>query len=190
VKQIKNRELLLKVARRIKRHKNLFDMGAWHCEIRQGKDCNTVACVAGWTVIEAFGVENIKFDGDGSLALVAREKYEELRKRGWLGPGTGHRKNIRIDIPGAAESLLGLDRNEAASLFYGPEGWPEEFAFARDAADGAAAYLRHLAGPPPRPRRKKVVTQPTQAASGSCRAEIDTQENIAPEESEAEAVLV
>lgn len=187
----KNRELMFKVARAIQRYKNKFNMGEWGHKGAQ--KCNTVACVAGWTVIEAFGFRNIDFCCNGECVLVPREKYEELRGRGLGGAvrRTAMKDGVLLDVPSAARSLLGLEAEESYNLFYGPGSWPEGFQYMRSQADGAAAYLRHLAGPPERkPRRQNLATRKDLAVPELSQNCPDTQQNTAQEEPEPEAVLV
>jgi hypothetical protein len=132
-----NRELLLKVADTIEKHPDNFDMGQWYRHSawrKQHYGCGTVACIAGWTVICAYGQDKVMFTDS-----FVRVKDVDS------GAGTG----ISAPVPNVAQQLLGLTDEQADELFYVPR-WPEEYCDRGDLSRAvvhktAVQYLRDLA---------------------------------------------
>jgi hypothetical protein len=197
----RNRPLLLRVAKRIKSVQRFqLNMGVWGMMSVRKDICDTVACVAGWTVVEAFGHKNIEFPGaaEADFVAVSARRYEALREKLRL-PKRQHAKDgkIIIDVPDVARQALGLTFNEANRLFYGPGTWPVDLRLMTE-REGAVAYLEELAGPAP--RRKRVATRVGIAAKSQNQKDarigvaspkaLDAHGTQAPAQEEPDLVLV
>lgn len=104
-----NVELFRRINEVISAHPKEHDQTAWEmCSF----ECGTVRCVAGWAIFLKTGANlyvrpTLVDDGETTLSPQVHELAGEL--------------GVLPSVPAVARELLGLTRDEAASLFYSAE---------------------------------------------------------------------
>ena len=106
-----NTELFRRINEVISARPEEHDQSAW--EVRS-PECGTARCVAGWAIFLTTGANlyvrpdpDVLDDGETILSPQVHELADEL--------------GVLPSVPAVARELLGLTRDEAASLFYSAE---------------------------------------------------------------------